>query len=458
MSNPLKVSRHIWHMGIRTGLILCDTASLTFAFTLLDFNIGSAWFILPVIIIWFSGLWILGRYNPDGSISRVDESFQVFKIALIIAAFGIFLEAIQQLELPIKTLDWLLFSCWLGAGDILLRSVLRSFQKVAFRYGLGCRQTIIIGTGSTATELGARIMADPSLGYELQGTIAVGTDRPAESPAEQLGELIDLPDILISGQVDHLIIALEDDAQESILPIMAAVGTAPIGIEILPDMYEVVSGMARTEQVAGLPLVRLNTKIFSPFQALVKRMMDLVLAVGGLILFSPLMVIIAIMIKATSPGSVIFSQDRIGFNGATFKLHKFRTMIDKAETATGPVWAREDDPRITQIGRWLRRLRLDEIPQLINVVLGQMTLVGPRPERPHFVEMLKTEFPYYTRRMLVRPGLTGWAQVRGNYDASLEDVRRKLKDDFFYIDNVSFRLDLKIILMTIGVVLSGRGR
>jgi lipopolysaccharide/colanic/teichoic acid biosynthesis glycosyltransferase len=138
-------------------------------------------------------------------------------------------------------------------------------------------------------------------------------------------------------------------------------------------------------------------------------------------------------------------------------MHKFRTMVDDAEQHTGPVWARSDDPRITSFGRLLRRFRLDELPQIWNVLRGDMSLVGPRPERPAFVEWLMQEFPYYHRRLLVRPGISGWAQVRGVYDRSLDDVRRKLKDDFFYIENMSLRLDLKILLITVWVVLSGKG-
>jgi exopolysaccharide biosynthesis polyprenyl glycosylphosphotransferase len=176
-----------------------------------------------------------------------------------------------------------------------------------------------------------------------------------------------------------------------------------------------------------------------------------------LIITLPACVITAIAIKLESPGPMLFTQERCGLNGSLFWIYKFRSMRRDAEKLTGPVWSQKDDPRITKVGKFIRKVRIDEIPQMFNVLKGEMSIVGPRPERPFFVEKLSDEIPYYRRRLKVRPGITGWAQVKHKYDESIEDVKIKLRYDLFYIENMSLRMDFKIIFRTIFVVLFGKG-
>jgi lipopolysaccharide/colanic/teichoic acid biosynthesis glycosyltransferase len=186
--------------------------------------------------------------------------------------------------------------------------------------------------------------------------------------------------------------------------------------------------------------------------------MDVCLAIPMLIISSPLWLIITAIIKFDSKGPVFYKQERVGKNHELFFIYKFRTMVANAEEITGPVWAKESDPRITRMGRILRRFRLDELPQLLMVINGGMSLIGPRPERPYFVEKLVKEFPFYYRRHKIRPGITGWAQIKHPYDQDIKDVRQKLKYDFYYIENLSFSLDFKILLSTVWVMISGKGR
>jgi exopolysaccharide biosynthesis polyprenyl glycosylphosphotransferase len=186
--------------------------------------------------------------------------------------------------------------------------------------------------------------------------------------------------------------------------------------------------------------------------------MDLVLSVLFFVTGLPFYIIFGLLIKLDSKGPVLFKQIRAGLQNSSFLLYKFRSMGFRAEADTGPIWTAQNDPRITKVGQFLRRFRFDEFPQLLNVLKGEMSLVGPRPERPFFVEKLKQEYPFYMRRLKVRPGITGWAQIKHPYDEQLEDVREKLRYDFYYIENVSLWLDLKIIIRTVRVMLSGKGR
>jgi exopolysaccharide biosynthesis polyprenyl glycosylphosphotransferase len=230
-----------------------------------------------------------------------------------------------------------------------------------------------------------------------------------------------------------------------------------VAVKIMPNMYDIVSGQARISSVHGVPLMDVRPGLLSPWEGVLKRSLDLVVALAILIVGLPLWALIAILIKLDSPGDVLYRQERVGRNGVPFSILKFRSMYADSERTSGPVWAEKNDPRVTRVGRLLRRSHLDEIPQFWNVLMGDMSLVGPRPERPFFVEKLTTEIPLYRRRLRVRPGITGWAQVKHKYDESVEDVKAKVKYDLFYIENASWRFDLKILFHTLYVMLMRKG-
>lgn len=233
--------------------------------------------------------------------------------------------------------------------------------------------------------------------------------------------------------------------------IVAACQKVHVDVFLVPDLYEILVSGAQTTQLDDLPVMEIPDIRLSVFQLAIKRVFDFGVAVAGLVLAAPVLLGCALAVKLTSPGPVFYVQRRVGKDGRGFNLYKFRTMVDDAEKHTGPVLSTENDPRITPAGRFLRAARLDELPQLINVLKGEMSLVGPRPERPFFVEQFKRENPYYHYRSLVKPGITGLAQVNGKYTTSAED---KLRYDLYYIRNYSFMLDLKILLQTIPVVFS----
>ena len=273
-----------------------------------------------------------------------------------------------------------------------------------------------------------------------------------------LGKEEDMKDIIAQNPISDIVIALDDMDHDHILKLISIINGAPISIKIVPDLYEVISGLARTEQISGLPLIEVNFQESKWSNSGMKRASDFLLSTISLIVFSPLFILIGIIIKINSKGPIIYSQKRLGYRGRPYNIYKFRSMVADAEEKSGPVWTLDDDPRITSIGKILRKYRIDEIPQFINVFLGQMSIIGPRPERPYFIEKLKEKFPLYERRFRVRPGITGWSQIKHPSDTKEEDVRQKLRYDFYYIENLSFNLDLKIFASTIAVVLSGRGR
>jgi exopolysaccharide biosynthesis polyprenyl glycosylphosphotransferase len=258
--------------------------------------------------------------------------------------------------------------------------------------------------------------------------------------------------------IHEMIIALEKHEHEKLLKIIGQYNLYDICIKIIPDMYEAISGQVRIDTIKGLPLLNINADIKTEFQEVIKRMGDIFLSIFGLIFLLPIIIIIAGLVRISSKGDVFYRQIRVGLNGINFTLLKFRTMNVGSEDQTGPIWSMKEDPRTTNIGKRLRRYHLDEIPQLLNVFYGHMSIIGPRPERPEIIESLIKEVPYYSHRLKVKPGVTGWAQVKGLYDSNITDVKSKLKLDFYYIENMSILLDLKIIFITIIIVLKGKGR
>ncbi|MCK5064885.1 MAG: sugar transferase, partial [Candidatus Fermentibacteraceae bacterium] len=232
---------------------------------------------------------------------------------------------------------------------------------------------------------------------------------------------------------------------------------AGIRVKVVPDLFDIVTGHVHSTQIMGQPFMEIFPERLSFWQRLVKLFMDYFISVIVLLAGLPFWILIGIAIKIDSRGPVFYRQTRVGKGGRMFKVFKFRSMIQDAEKHSGPVWADKEDARITSIGRLLRRSRIDEFPQLLNVVRGEMSIVGPRPERPAFVEELRIMYPFYQKRLTIKPGLTGWAQVKLEYDTDLKSVASKLKYDFFYIENQSIFLDLEILARTLKVVLTGAG-
>ncbi|MFX0116854.1 MAG: TIGR03013 family XrtA/PEP-CTERM system glycosyltransferase [Candidatus Hodarchaeota archaeon] len=279
----------------------------------------------------------------------------------------------------------------------------------------------------------------------------------AQPDIQVIGDSSLIHELASQGKVDRIIVALEE--RRGRLPIEELLRCRMEGISVEEGIafYEHLTGKLLVERTYPSFLIFSNGFTKSTPHRLVKAVMDYLLSSIGLIISLPIMALIAIAIKVDSSGPVFYRQERVGKDGNIFKLLKFRSMIENAEEETGPVWAEENDERITRIGKVIRKLRLDELPQMINVIRAEMSFVGPRPERPHFVEHLKDEIPFYEKRHGCRPGITGWAQIQYPYGATENDALEKLKYDLYYMKNMSLLFDLNIILQTIRIVLFGRG-
>jgi sugar transferase (PEP-CTERM system associated) len=340
-----------------------------------------------------------------------------------------------------------------------LFSIINSTQRLAER-------VVILGEGSLAKSLLHEIEKRPELGIRVAGRAQLRTseDRPDN---HEIGEMPVMPSQTgfceglaierpIRG-IDRIVVAMEERRGKLPVDLLLSLKNRGVQVQDGNDVYESITGKVPIESI------RLSWLLFSPGShasglfLIYKRFASVVISIVGLLLSLPLLPFVIIAIKLSSPGRVLYSQNRVGQDERIFRCYKFRTMRSDAEADTGPTWAEDDDPRVTPMGRFLRKTRIDEIPQLWNVLKGDMSLVGPRPERPEFVAALNEKIPFYYLRHSVRPGITGWAQILYKYGSSVEDAKEKLRYDLYYIKNRSAGLDLLIFLNTIKIVLVGRG-
>ena len=418
---------------------------------------------MPLMYIyWLVIFTFFGMYRTWFASSRFDEISTLFKttfIGIFILFFLIFisdfLEGVESSSRIVIFIYWIVIFVFVSVG----RLSIRSFQRSLLIKGIGRKGTVIVGYNTKAKEVYDQILEHPALGLDVVAYVCVYPDNvgKAYKDISVQGSLDQLLEIINKFQASEVIIALEKEDHDLLVDIISKVENKGIGLKIVPDLYEILSGQARTSQLYGIPLIDIMPELMPEWEKKLKRISDVIISLIILIITFPLNILVSIFIKMDSKGPILFKQDRIGMNNKVFRIYKFRSMYQDAEKHTGPVWSMRDDPRVTRVGRIMRQLRIDEIPQFFNVLKGEMSLVGPRPERPYFVEMLAQQLPYYRRRLKVRPGITGWAQVKHKYDESIEDVKVKLRYDLFYIENMSFRMDIKILARTILVVLFGKG-
>ena len=441
-------------------LFIADSLSFFLAYAVAE-NTGSEFigikypfrvFILIIFLIYISK-----RYNPDPLISRGNDVKIIIQMLYVVGIIYIFYKILSKTISIDKAQYDIVFLHSFIFIDVSFRFIIRSFQRFFLRKGIGGKSTIIVGSGEDAHHLTDEIMRNPSFGFNLKGYFHDVESSNMNRYCTYLGSQDKIQSYLQEHKIHEMIIALDVHEHEKLLDIIGEFNLFDICIKVIPDMYEALTGQVRIDTIRGLALLNINPDIMTEFQSIIKRFIDIILSVSALVILFPINVLIGLIIKITSAGGIFYTQIRLGLNGNRFTLIKFRTMHANSEKTTGPVWADKDDPRITAVGKVLRKYHLDEIPQLLNVLRGDMCIVGPRPERPQIIDDLVQDIPYYSRRLKVRPGITGWAQIMGVYDSSVADVHNKLKHDFYYIENMSLLLDIKIIFLTVWAVFRGKG-
>ena len=442
------------------ALFIVDSLSFYLAYVVVE-NTGSEFvgikypyrvFILIIFLIYISK-----RYNPNPLISRGHDVKIIIQMLYIVGIIYIFYKIISKTISIDKAQYDLVFLHSFIFIDVSLRFILRSFQRVFLKMGYGGRSTIFVGTGEDAYHLADEIMRNPSFGFNLKGYFHDEESSNMNRYCPYLGSQDNIHAYIRSHKIHEMIIAIDVHEHDKLLDIIGQFNLLDICIKIIPDIYEAITGQVRIDTIRGLALLNINPDIMTEFQSITKRVIDIILSISALVILLPINFLIGLIIQITSEGGIFYTQTRLGLNGKRFTLIKFRTMHANSEKSTGPVWADRDDPRITTAGKFLRKYHLDEIPQLLNVLRSDMCIVGPRPERPHIINALIQDIPYYSHRLKVKPGITGWAQIMGVYDTSVSDVHNKLKHDFYYIENMSLFLDIKVIFLTAWAIFRGKG-
>jgi exopolysaccharide biosynthesis polyprenyl glycosylphosphotransferase len=405
-----------------------------------------------VVVVWVAVFNAYGLYKSTRPKTAFDEFYLLAKGAtlgfLIVLAFTFFYRGTSYSRATLVA-SWIL-------GIVLLygeRRIMAKLEHLFTKRGYGVKKAIIVGTGEMGLSLYKRWKENPQLGYQLIGLVEAG-GKP-----ENQTNLVDCPDIQVLGTINDLsllikeenvelvILALPLSYHQRIMEIILGCEDLKVEFQIVPDMFEIMAARAKVVSLDGIPLISLGRTPLEGWNRILKRSLDVTLSYAGLVLLSPVFAILAILIKFDSKGPVFYKQERLGRDGRRFVQYKFRSMIENAEKKTGPVFAQEDDPRRTKIGGYLRKYNLDEFPQLFNVLKGDMSLVGPRPERRFFVDKFKEGIPRYFLRHKVKSGITGWAQVNGlRGNTSIEE---RTKYDLFYVEDWSLAFDIKILLLTL---------
>lgn len=402
-------------------------------------------FILPIWGVIFKGMRL---YRPRRVSSHLREVGDILKAAtlatLVLMVTAYFLKA-PDFSRVVFVYFWGLSS----VGLIFSRLIFRELLRVVRRRGYNLRHILIVGTEHVGQILRQQIGQHPELGLRIVGFLTRYRHEIGQrfDGIEILGHIDQVQSIVRTAQVDQVFIALPLEAQGAMEKILRELGHEMVDINVIPDLYQYAILRGSVEEFEGLPIITLSGSPMYGWNSIVKRAFDLCVGVPALVLSLPVLALIAGLVKMTSRGPVFYVQERMGFDGTVFRMVKFRTMRFDAERETGAVWTQENDPRRTPLGPFLRGMSLDELPQLWNVLKGEMSLVGPRPERPVLIEEFRQSIPRYMLRHRVKAGMTGWAQVHGwRGNTSLE---QRLEHDLYYVQHWSLFLDMKILWMTL---------
>ncbi len=407
-----------------------------------------------LIAMFFFKLYYLPR-----AVSRVDQLYSVVAAVTIgtmmAIAFSVLVykNSVFEVDYPRAMI---IYAWVLTIFFITIGRTAHQFVRDRLRdRGLGRDRLILVGSGEVAEIIVQRILWSPKLGYELVGVVQNNGNGNDFIGVPVIGKPEDLPDLIKDKAVDEVIVAMPEEGHREVLKVIDYCERGRVSIKVFPDFFQFIASEADIDDLGGLPLLSMRDYAMRGYLLIFKRFMDVVGALTGLIFFSPLMLLTSIAIKLESPGPVFFIQERMGLDGNPFMMVKFRSMRADAEDH-GPGWTTADDPRRTKLGSLLRKIELDELPQFINVLMGEMSLVGPRPEQPYYVNLFRESVPRYMERHREKAGMTGWAQVNGmRGDTSIVE---RTKFDVWYTENWSLLLDIKIIVRTLWQIFGGNKR
>lgn len=427
--------------------------------------------VLPLVAVLVPfGFYFQRLYRPRRGATRVDDFFAVLVGSVIAVVLGVVAtlyiqtyvasgEAKARGAFEVSQAVWAIFLVFNVAVAVTSREVVRRTLQRRWRAGVGLRRLLIVGAGDLGRVIADKFLEHRELGFRIAGFLDdLAEDRPlGYRGLPMLGTLDEVAEVIQRERIDQVYIALPLEQHAKMLAVVDQASRECLDVKVVPDLLQFIALRATLEELDGVPVININDVPLQGINSVIKRTVDIVLSAGGLVVLALPGLAIAAAIKLTSPGPVFYRQERMGLDGKAFNVLKFRSMVVGAEEETGPVFAEEIDPRCTAVGALLRRFDFDELPQLWNIFRGDMSLVGPRPERPYFVGQFKHSFPQYMLRHKVRAGLTGWAQVngwRGN-----TSIEKRIEFDLYYIENWSLRLDFKIIWMTLlrGVLKSANG-
>ena len=418
--------------------------------------------VILITLSWIVLYAFLGFYKNIYRKSRLKELGQTFSSTLLGVTILFFAVLIDDFIVTYKQYYFsylVLFAFHFGLTSVF-RLLLSSVTAYRVHNKLIGFKTIIIGSNEKAVRLFNDLENEiKSSGHQVLGFVSMD-EKPSYLLSEKtnyLGAFNKIRQIITDYQVEDIIIAIETSEHNKIATILNELENTNVFIKIIPDMYDILSGSVKMSSILGTPLIEIKHQLLPEWERILKKMFDYLISIIAVILLSPIYFFTAIMVKMSSNGAIIYKQERIGLNGKPFKIYKFRSMYENAEK-DGPQLSSKKDNRVTPWGKFMRRTRLDETPQFFNILKGDMSFVGPRPERQFYAEQLITKAPHYKHLYKVKPGITSWGMVKFGYAENLEEMLERLKYDILYIENMSFLIDLKIMIHTILIIFQGRGK